>query len=262
MLESVDAVRFDRRMNSGRTSPCLIVGHREDGQEVELIAKFSECCDRKVDGLVSEALAAILAADLDLFVPEPFLLHFDAGFVDLLPASVRPLSDKMRASVSVAFGSTKLPAGFALLPRDKAITKSLQQQAAEIFAFDGLIINPDRRPENPNCLLDGNSFAIFDHELAFMTQGILGWRPPWERGGLDAMRQHLFFMLLAGQPCDLRRFKGAWATVSDNRLAEYHDALPPQWHAGSKNIDSTLEYIARVRDNIESAIAEIERVLA
>jgi hypothetical protein len=70
VLDLVTASRFDRRTSSGKTWPCLLSCTRADGDETEVVAKFSAGCERQVGGLVAEAIAAILAADLDLPVPE------------------------------------------------------------------------------------------------------------------------------------------------------------------------------------------------
>jgi hypothetical protein len=45
--------------------------------------------------------------------------------------------------------------------------------------------NPDRTVENPNCQSNGSQFGIFDHELAFRTEGVLFWKPPWEKSGIN-----------------------------------------------------------------------------
>lgn len=264
MLDLVTAVRFDRRMGSGKTWPCLLSCARADGEETEVVAKFSAGCERQVGGLIAEAIAAILAADLALPIPQPLVVEFDAEFVELIRLRDPALAERAAASLLVAFGSSKLPPGFALLPRGKSVPQTLRPQAAEIFAFDALIQNPDRRQENPNCLLDGRSFAIFDHELAFITRGIIGWRPPWEVGALatlNGLKEHVFFADLQGKPLDFGRFKGAWEAISDARLREYRRALPEAWADDHGIADESLNYIASVRENIDPALAEIARVL-
>jgi hypothetical protein len=136
MLDLVTAVRFDRRMTTGKSWPCLLSCLRSSGEEVEVVAKFSSACDRGVGGLVAEALAAMLAADLGLPVPEPLLVEFDTEFVALIRARDLELAERIGRSVPVAFGSRKLPPGFTVLPKDKAIPQHLRAQAAEIFAFN------------------------------------------------------------------------------------------------------------------------------
>lgn len=265
MLSQINANRFDGRVGSGKTWPCLLSCSAPDGDEVEVVAKFSAGCERGVGGLVAEAIVAMLAADLDLPVPEPFLVDFDDGFVELIGLIDRPLADRAAASSPIAFGSKKLPAGFALVLPDKSIPIDLRAQACEIFAFDALIQNPDRRPDNPNCLIDGRSFAIFDHELAFMTSQIIGWEPPWTVGSLEHLRRtagrHLLFDSIKKKPQGFDRLRGAWRAVSDRRLQEYQQALPPAWAADSVT-EETLDYLRQVRDHIGPALAEVERVLS
>ncbi len=268
MLGHVTATRFDRRMGSGKSWPCLLACNRtdDDGQEVEVIAKFSDACERKVGGLVAEAIAAMLAADLDLPVPEPLLVDFDTDFVDLIRLREAPLGERVARSVPVAFGSTKLPPGFALLPPGKRIPQGLRAQAAEILAFDALIQNPDRRVRNPNCLSNGRDLAIFDHELAFFTRGVIGWKPPWQPGSLGTMMggasEHAFLQELKGKPVDLSRLTGAWRSISDARLIEYRRALPPAWAEDDGVADEALGFVAEVRDHLDLATAEVSRILS
>jgi hypothetical protein len=79
---------------------------------------------------------------------------------------------------------------------------SLLTAAAEILAFGVIVNNCDRLTLNPNCMFDGKSLAIFDHELAFPS-ALLGWRPPWEQGALNDVTQgpgrHLFCDPLRGK---------------------------------------------------------------
>jgi len=263
VLDYVTAQRFDRRMSLGKTWPCLLACDRDDGEEVELVGKFSAGCERREGGLVIEAIAALLAADLDLPVPEPFLVRMDEGFIASLPASEHALAERIRQSSRVAFGSCLLPTGFSVWAAERSVAPALRQQAAEIFAFDCLLANPDRRPDNPNLKFDGKSFAIFDHELALMQEGILWWKPPWQAGALgSAASSHVLFTGLSGRGYDWARLEGAWEAVSDRRLAEYRAALPPEWSAGFHAADSALAYLGQLRDNIRPALAEVTRVLA
>lgn len=263
MLSHVTAVRFDRRVQSGRTVPCSLTCEAAGGAEVEVVAKLSDGCDRKVTALVMEAIAAMLAADLDLPVPEPFLVTLEPEFIAGVPDET--VADMARRSNPVAFGSKHLPPGYTSWPVGKAIPKDALATAAEIFAFDALIVNDDRRPANPNCLFSGSSLAIYDHEMAFFTEGIVGWQPPWEIGSLESFKQtrrHLVSEQLCGKAVNFDRFAGAWLTVTNERLAAYRAALPDAWNAASQHADEALLYIGQVRDNIEAALQEVRRVIS
>jgi hypothetical protein len=263
MLSHVTAVRFDGRVQSGRTVPCRLTCEAADGTEVEVVAKLSDGCDRKVTALVMEAIAAMLAADLDLPVPEPFLVTLEPEFIAGLPDEI--VAAMARRSNPLAFGSKHLPPGYTSWPVGKSIPKDALATAAEIFAFDALTVNDDRRPANPNCLFSGSSLAIYDHEMAFFTEGIIGWQPPWKIGSLDSYRQtrrHLFSDQLSGKAVNFDRFAGAWLAVTDERLKAYRAALPDAWNSAGQHADQALMYIGQVRDNIEAALQEVRRVIS
>ena len=259
MLDSIEAIRFNGRMRSGRTEPCLLTGARDDAEEVELITKFSGSCDRGTKSLVSEAIAALLAADLGLPVTEPFLVRIDPDFIETI--SDVDAEQTVRRSSTVAFGSKKLPPGFSVLPTDKPVARDMFSEAAEIFAFDGLIQNADRRKDNPNCLSDGNSLAIYDHELSFIIEGVIGWQPPWQDNSLEFLRRHVFYDDLKGMSFSLERLEGAWEAISDERLAEYRNVLPFEWTNNDPYADEVINYISQVRENITASLAQVVRVL-
>ena len=262
MLDLVRAIRFDGRVQTGRTMPCRLACETTAGEEVEVVVKLSGGCDRTVAALVSEAIAAMLAADLDLPVPEPFLVRLDPEFIATIPDQI--VADMARRSSPVAFGSKSLPPGYTSWPVGKPVPRDALNLAAEIFAFDALIANADRRPENPNCLFIGTSLAILDHELAFMMEGVIGWRPPWEIGALEVLRRsprHLFSEQIRGKALNFDRLAGAWAAITNARLAVYRGALPGEWNAAGETADKALKHIAAVRDNLAAAVQEIARVL-
>ncbi|MFZ3219952.1 MAG: hypothetical protein WA174_07955 [Rhodoferax sp.] len=72
MLIEVEAIRFDRAMATGKTKPILVACERSTGEEIEVVAKFTYGCNNSPEALVREAIAAILAKDLGLPVPEPY----------------------------------------------------------------------------------------------------------------------------------------------------------------------------------------------
>lgn len=263
MLELVTAVRFDARVSSGRTVPCRLTCEMTGGDEVGVVAKLSAGCDRGVTSLSIEAISAMLAADLGLPVPEPYLVMLEPEFITGLPDP--QVAEMARRSSPIAFGSKHLPPGYTSWPEGKAIPKDAVATAVEIFAFDALIVNPDRRRENPNCLFNGATLAIYDHELAFFTDAVIGWQPPWKAGSLEALRRpgcHLFSEQLRGKALNLDRLAGAWLAISDARLDAYRTAIPQAWNSAVAQVDQALRHIAQVRDNIDQALNEVRRVLA
>lgn len=270
MLKTVTAIQFHKPMGVGKTAPSLLTCVDDEGNQIELVVKFAAGCEGGTGSLVREVLGALMAADLDLPVPEPFLVNVEADFTATIPE----LDDRCRVtkhhaarSLGLNFGSKKLPPGFSTIMKGRPVSQTLMPTAAEILAFDIFIANPDRTVANPNCQSNGREFAIFDHELAFRTEGILFWKAPWESGGVSFPKgqpdniRHVFLDEVRGGAPDFSRLAGAFDVISDERLNEYRNALPGEWDGKGHDVGSILEYIQTLKANIEAAICNLEDVL-
>lgn len=262
MLSEVAACRYDRSMINGRTGPILIAASAADGSEVDLVAKFTNEPQLTVNGLVREAIAAMLAVDLQLPIPEPVLVRLDTMFIDAVDQVDPAVGVRLKTANSVVFGSTKLPGGFGIWSIERDVPAANLGQAVEIFAFDCLTQNADRSRGSPNAMWNGTGFAIIDHELAFQIQGVLFWKPPWVAGSLTGLaNDHLFYRSLKGKPSNLSGLKARWAGISDARLVEYDNALPQEWRTAATTIQESLDFVRDVRDNIDAAMNEVQRSL-
>jgi len=262
MISRAILTRVDRVAVQGRTGPILSACEMEEQDEVEVFIKISAGCDQDVVNLAREAIAACLAADLGLPVPKPWLVEIPP---EIIPVVSDPkIADRLRRSCPVAFGSTRT-AGFTAWSTGQRLSDAMRPVASGILLFDAIIQNPDRRVENPNCLVQGNELRIIDHELAFMHRIILFWQAPWLLGGMKEFEtpgRHIFVNELKGAPVDFAPIKSRWTALSDARLQEYEGAIPPEWAAAYADIDAALKLIADARDNIDACIRELGRILA
>lgn len=233
------------------------------GDEVEVVTKFKASCDRRETSLAAEAIAAMLALDLGLPMPKPYLVEIEAEFATTITdPGVRV---KAMASLGANFGTERIPSGFYVLPKHKALPEVLRETALEVLAFDTLINNPDRRLGNPNFVTNGRALFIFDHELAFMTRGIIDWKPPWEPFSVEFPvllkpdSTHIFAAEFKGKPVNLDRFRGAFQAIADERIGDYRAALPPDWV--NDDVDQMLEYVRQLKNNLARATQNIEEAL-
>jgi hypothetical protein len=262
MLTRITAVEFVRSTLHGRTGPAIAVCETPEGGTVEVVAKFSAGCDQGDINLAREIIGACLAADLGLPVPEPFLVDIPPEWIDVLANAA--LRAKLRASSRVAFGSRLVTGQFAIWNRGTQITAAMLPTAAAILVFDALSQNPDRRSDNPNCLVRGHELRIFDHELAFAHGLIIGWKPPWTLGGLNSLAihgNHIFREGLRQRELDFAPIRDAWMDLSDARLAEYELAIPPEWPGGQVAAQSAVSLIKGAREKIDACLVELQRVL-
>jgi len=253
-------------MGNGRTKPALLICEIQSGDEVEVVAKFSANCDQGVTNLAREVIAACLAGDLGLPIPTPYLL-------DITPAWAASVTDaairaRIQSSAPVAFGSRIAGAQFSAWNDGITLRPAMVPLALAIFVFDAIIQNPDRRSSNPNCLVRGDMFRIFDHELAFLaysaSHSIIGWQPPWVPGSFripDPPDRHIFLRKLRGENLDFTPVQESWKQLTDSRIDGYAATVPVEWAQAAADVASAIALIKSARDQIDACIVEIQRVL-
>ena len=259
-IPRIQATTVLRAMSTGRTRPCLVLGTTADGEDYEVVIKWLAGIETKETGLICELMAALLARDLDLPVPKPFIVEVPSNFI--VGEGKPELSTIVKKSAGLNFGCHKLPPGVGTWPKDKPIPVLLRPLAAEIFAFDALIQNPDRRRDNPNLLWSDDELFLCDHEQAFsFLLGVIGWQPPWTGLGTEFLRHHVFFQQLAGLQHDWSRLTGALDALTDARLDEYIEAVPNEWRSNSKAAQEIADYLRRARQNRTALFGVINHLL-
>ncbi|WP_414490195.1 HipA family kinase [Stenotrophomonas maltophilia] len=264
MLDSVTAVGFSAVFESGRTFPILIDVEKADGAVVQAVAKLSgtECGP---GGLVREAFSSMLAADLGLPVPEPFLIDFPSGFSSLVPSDVRERLDR---SLSPTFGTLFIH-GLSAYSEAMELPSALIDCASMVVAFDGAVRNSDRGGAKPNCLTDNkDKLLIIDHELALIDDPLLGafFNPyPWQQDGMNALdnseRRHVLLAAARGKGGDLAQLQKNWELLDSKRFEEYKNAIPEVWDPSGDICLPILKYLCEVRDNLPGLFEEAKRIL-
>lgn len=165
MLETVEAVRFVKELGSGRNLPWLLEAERASGEVVEVVAKLgtAEC---GVGGLIREAYSSMLAADLGLPVSEPFVVTLGPEFVEELTVAQRARC----AGQKTCFGCLFVPNMMQVQP-GLGLPAYLLDVAGQTLAFDAGVLNADRLLSKPNCLTNGSSLLLIDHELSLNLHG-------------------------------------------------------------------------------------------
>lgn len=204
----------------------------------------------------------MLAAELGIPTPEPFVVHASEAFIESIRVVNPVVATRLSDSSGLGYASRHLTEGFQTWPSKRQPEGEALTQAAEILAFDCWFQNPDRKPSNPNLLWNGTEFAVIDHELAFVTEGVLFWKPPWLENAVDDLvREHLFGTSLRRTTPDLARIVRALKSISDERLLGYIEALPQKWVEDLGPATNAVQFIKDVRDNADAAAQEVLRAL-
>ncbi|MBV8880372.1 MAG: hypothetical protein JO332_10440, partial [Planctomycetaceae bacterium] len=163
-IATVEAETFFGVQSSGRTLSCKMGALGTDGRQIELVVKWRQGPERKDIGGICELIGALLARDLGFRTPKTYFLNISAEFNSVIGhAEARK---KAQHSVGLNFSCVLLQPVHPW-PKDRHIPMHHKQMAQEVFAFDALAENVDRRPENPNLLLYQDDIHLIDHDLAF-----------------------------------------------------------------------------------------------
>lgn len=266
MLPLVTATRLGREVGNGRTRPVVLFCDQEStAEEIEVYVKLRGSRELTPAGLMCEGIAALLGRDLGLPIPEPFAVEITDQFIHAIEGT--PQAPLFENSVGLSFGSRATYPQFAPWSAERVMPIPMRAVAADVFAFDAMIQNPDRRHDNPNCKVRDDELLIYDHDLAFcFLNGVLFWKPPWEQGGLDFLcgqlpTRHAFFDALRGMPHAFDRLVDAWNRIDSVRLNEYVAALPAEWIPVGDAPQRILGYLADLKSHLPETIMEIRKAL-
>lgn len=251
-------------MTSGRTKPAVFLCEDLDGNSAgEFVVKLRGGIDSGVVGLTCELLSSLLAEKLGIRTPNPAIVEIDPAIGALLGARDSEMARIIRNSGGLNFGSEVLVGGYSVWPIDKSVPASLKLPAGEIFSFDALIQNPDRKVKNPNFLWKGDEVFLIDHELVFSFLYQIGERAdPWSLQGSagDFLNDHVFYRELKAQEIDLARFQGALEAISDDDLTGMFDQIPREWN--NDGVSKISSHLRSVRDHAAEFVNQVKWRLA
>jgi hypothetical protein len=261
MIARLTATQFQRFMESGRTFPALCGCSDESGNPVgEYVVKLCGAVDGKEAALVNELLGAALAGYFSLSAPQPAIIFLDPLFTNLISVEYPSRRDVLQSSAGWNFGTKHMPAA-GTWPVDMSIPWDRIASAVEIFAFDALIQNPDRRFNNPNLLADTSGFHVFDHELAFsFLRVVLPSSTPWIIDQDRYLEQHVFYRKLKAKPIELEGFTTKLAAMPDAFLDGLVAEVPPEWD-NQECVARIVEHLRVAKDHATEFAESIRRVL-
>lgn len=260
MVPKLTATTFIKAFHTGRTCPCLMLCEDDAGDTQEVVVKLRVGNECTGTGLICELMGSLLARALDLPAPEPFLVDVDPEFHAAI--AEESIAERLKANAGMNFGCRYLSPGYISWPQLRSVPSAIEQVAAEIFAFDMLIQNPDRRQDKPNLLRKGDDLAIFDHEMAFsFLYALVPDEFPWEGKGMDFAMNHVFYRGLKGQSISFERMQGALEAVDGVRISEYVDAVPSVWKSNNDAVNKIKGYLELANSNSGVLFQKILEVL-
>jgi len=259
------ATQFIRPMSTGRNHPLLLGCEDANGKLFEMVVKF---CGREMTekAQIAELVTAQFADDLGLQIPQAAVVDVPVGFEAVIPD--RELVKLVKGSPGLNFGSVHVGAGFTTWLPGRNPHGAQRDQAADIFAFDTLVQNPDRRAVTPNLWVRSDRIGVFDHEQAFsfLSLPILGGAPkPWivakHGNSFRFLEQHIFYSSLRGGRLSLGPFQEKLGALTDAQIRGYVGVVPAEWRNQGDFCNGIVEYLHEARQQREGLVNFIKHIL-
>jgi hypothetical protein len=262
-LPRVFATEAGRVLASGRTRPMLIRGVcLQNNEKGDYVVKLKGSPEMYADASMKELLGSFIATELDLYTPGP-------ASIELTPELMETMEDHGNflfagMSLGLNFG-TSLQTGFQEVLQGQAISTGLYEKLYDVFAFDTLIANPDRRIDKPNFLSNGKDILIFDHELAFSFLHVLPFlqnHQPWliPNAEMNWISTNYCFALLKGQPRDFATFITRMERLDNSFWNKAESLIPQEWKTA--NFEVIRGHIDSIVANRQIFASELNRILS
>ncbi|SDE45707.1 hypothetical protein SAMN04487996_105102 [Dyadobacter soli] len=162
MLPVYRAIQKVASLQGGTTRPWKVIVLK-DNTPTPFVVKFFNSKDiEDAQHVAREVFSNAIASDLDLSVPEPALILLDEAFIATLDVGDREFLEAKDSRVKYGSqfieGSVQYTRGLGRHILDR-------YEVENIYAFDNLVHNVDRKNIKPNILLRDNSYYLIDHEL-------------------------------------------------------------------------------------------------
>jgi hypothetical protein len=238
---------------SGRTKPISMWCASADGSEqADYVIKLYGNVELGTRSLARELFAALLGQAMCFSIPAVAIVNISPDLIQ--SAAWSSVSDHLRKSPGYNFGSRTLqtPITFQRLPSE------LIQQAANVFAFDMLLQNPDRRKGKPNMFQDSEDLILYDHEMAFPYAApgmlLMPQVEPWSLARTDPMvTNHILYNALRGNgEINFDGFLEHIEELTDDILDQIAERVPSEWRSSNPpEIDNICAYLRKARDHID-----------
>ena len=211
----MSATRYVTPLREGGSLPGLVEAD-DDGLYV---VKFRGA-GQGPGALVAEVVAGELARALGLPVPELVLVELDPqiGVAEPDPE----IQDLLIASAGPNLGVDFLPGALGFNPASAVVDAEF---CANVVWFDGLVMNLDRTPRNPNLLTWHGRTWLIDHGAALYPQHSPTGLAASARDPFRLLREHVL-LPLAGSLADA---DARFADVAAGAFGAAIDAVPDAW---------------------------------
>jgi hypothetical protein len=263
MLETWEALRFERINHSGRTKPLIIECAKVNpatarSDRCEFLVKALGLPEIWEQSLFCEVVGNWLARKLGVNTPAPALIKLESAFVGNANRVLQ--TERLVLQEGIGAGCEYIKGGFAGFGSLGAITFEEVAQAVSIYGFDILLQNPDRRHEKPNLGFLGNRLIAFDFESAFsFLLPVVGVSSePWEVAKNSVGPRHILAKCLRNHEPDWKPLINALNQLNLAQLDALAELLPNTWQSYMPKVKA---HLLNLQENSHRLEVELQRSL-
>lgn len=258
-LRTIFALEHIDKLESGATVPMLIRGICKDTQKKdEYVVKYIQGRITK-EASCNELLGSFLAMQMGLNVPEPVLIEISQDFVATIDHL--PEVKYIKNCIGYNFGS-QFVNGYMEILNDQSLNEYQIDSAIDIFAFDILICNTDRRVEKHNVESNGNETLIFDHELAFGFVSFIFPNPePWKipDDDLKWIKNHVFYRRMLERRPNFKSFVDKLDLIDDSFWIKANNLIPDEWK--SDRFEKIKNHVESIKKNKDVFLQQLNNIV-
>lgn len=236
--------------------------YTQTGLRGEFVVKLKGSDQMWQGSSLNEILASFIALELNFQVPDPVVINISEEFLETMRHRHNNFSI---ASKSLGFNfGTVLKDGYQEVVPGQTLNPDLKAKLCEMFAFDVLLGNSDRRKDKPNFLTNGKDLLIYDHELAFSFTQVLPFARnpnPWliSQADVEWLSNNFCYHHLKGNNFDFSNFAARLSVINDGFWEKALEVIPKEWQ--NEQFDIIRSYLTKIIENREQFALELNRVL-
>ena len=235
----------------------LLRGMTEARRKEDVVTKLMSSERMSRTAALKEMVAALMARQLGIVMPEPCFVDIDQEFV----ATVDDEQVNMRLGSSLGLNfATVNVVGLQAFTTLTQLRNDLRDEALKVFYFDLLVQNADRTVTaggKANLFTNRNHLCILDHELAFsFLEMLLPMGSPYELSRHDRESlagKHILFEKLKGLRLNFPILEGFLDTLDTHFWNHVVRVVPSNWQGAE--MAKIRSHVKEVRDHQPEFIA-------